>query len=156
MDCCARAGGARFRAIKLEQAIAARRNLRQEINVGSIRSCSGPRILACVSGFSQFRANRAIDARRPGKIGCERGEGGMMRRREFVAGSAAAALLGGMPGRAENVKQFRLGVITDEITQDFEKALLWIKGFGLEWVELRFVWDKYVTDLTADEVKRAK
>jgi L-ribulose-5-phosphate 3-epimerase len=80
----------------------------------------------------------------------------MMRRREFVAGSAAAALLGAMPGRTANVKQFRLGVITDEITQDFEKALLWIKGFGLEWVELRFVWDKYVTDLTPDEVRRAK
>jgi len=79
-----------------------------------------------------------------------------MQRREFVAGAATAALLGAIPAWAADVKQFQLGVITDEITQDFEKALLWVKGFGLQLVELRFVWDKYVTDFTADDVKRAK
>ena len=79
-----------------------------------------------------------------------------MKRREFVAGGATAALLGAMPAWAVNGKQFRLGVITDEVTQDFEKALLWARGFGLEWVELRFVWNKYVTDFTADDVKRAQ
>jgi L-ribulose-5-phosphate 3-epimerase len=79
-----------------------------------------------------------------------------MNRREFVVGSAAGALLSAMPGRAADVKQFRLGVITDEITQDFEKALVWVKGFGLEWIELRFVWNKYVTDFSVDDVNRAK
>lgn len=79
-----------------------------------------------------------------------------MKRREFLASGAAAAFLSTLPARAANVKQFKLGVITDEITQNFEHALLWAKGFGLEWVELRFVWDKYVTDFTADDVKRAK
>jgi sugar phosphate isomerase/epimerase len=79
-----------------------------------------------------------------------------MRRREFVASGAAAALLSALPARAANVKQFKLGVITDEITQDFEQALLWAKGFGLEWVELRFIWNKYVTEFSADDVKRAK
>ena len=79
-----------------------------------------------------------------------------MKRREFVASGAAAALLRALPGRAANVKQFHLGVISDEITQDFEKALAWIKSFGLELVELRFVWDKYVIDFTPDDVKRAK
>lgn len=79
-----------------------------------------------------------------------------MQRREFVAGAATAALLGAMPAWAADLKQFNLGVITDEITQDFEKALIWVKGFGLQLVELRFVWDKYVTDFTADDVKRAK
>ena len=78
-----------------------------------------------------------------------------MERREFVAGATTAALLGAVPAWAADVKQFRLGVITDEVTQDFEKALQWVKGFGLQWVELRFVWDKYVTDFTADDVKRA-
>jgi L-ribulose-5-phosphate 3-epimerase len=47
-------------------------------------------------------------------------------------------------------------VITDEITQDFEHALLWAKGFGLNWVELRFLWGKYVMDLPSDDVQRAK
>jgi len=79
-----------------------------------------------------------------------------MRRREFVAGATTAALLSAIPALAADVKQFQLGVITDEITQDFEKALLWAKGYGLQWVELRFVWNKYVTDFTADDVQRAK
>ena len=79
-----------------------------------------------------------------------------MKRREFVVTGAAAALLSALPAGAADVKQFKLGVISDEITQNFEQALLWIKGFGLEWVELRFVWDKYVTEFTDDDVKRAK
>lgn len=79
-----------------------------------------------------------------------------MKRREFVASGAAAALCGALSGRAANVKQFHLGVISDEITQDFEQALTWIKGFGLGLVELRFVWNKYVIDFTPDDVKRAR
>ena len=42
------------------------------------------------------------------------------------------------------------------MTLDLEQALLWAKGFGLQWVELRFVWGKYVTDFTPDDVKRAQ
>ena len=79
-----------------------------------------------------------------------------MKRREFVAGGATAVLFSAMPSLAADLKQFRLGVITDEVTQDFEKALLWAKGYGLKWVELRFVWNKYVTDFAADDVARAK
>jgi len=79
-----------------------------------------------------------------------------MRRREFVTGGAATALFGAMPLWAADLKQFKLGVITDEVTQDFEKALLWAKGYGLSWVELRFVWNKYVTDFAPDDTQRAK
>jgi L-ribulose-5-phosphate 3-epimerase len=79
-----------------------------------------------------------------------------MRRREFVAGGATAALFSAMPLWAADFKRFKLGVITDEVTQDFEKALLWAKGYGLGWVELRFIWNKYVTDLSGDDVRRAK
>jgi sugar phosphate isomerase/epimerase len=79
-----------------------------------------------------------------------------MKRREFVAGGATAAVLSAMPGWAAGVKQFRLGVISDEVTQDFEKALQWVKGYGLGLVELRFVWNKYVVDFTADDVKGAQ
>jgi L-ribulose-5-phosphate 3-epimerase len=78
-----------------------------------------------------------------------------MKRREFVASGAVAALLGTLPAETADVKQFKLGVITDEITQDFEQALRWANGFGLKWVELRFLWNKYVTDLSNDEVKKA-
>jgi L-ribulose-5-phosphate 3-epimerase len=80
----------------------------------------------------------------------------MMKRREFVAGGATALLLGATRGWAAELSQFKLGVITDEVSQDFEKSLAWAKGFGLEWVELRFLWGKYVTDLASEEVERAK
>jgi L-ribulose-5-phosphate 3-epimerase len=79
-----------------------------------------------------------------------------MNRRDFVASGVAAALFSALPAGAADVKQFKLGVITDEITQDFEHALLWAKGFGLNWVELRFLWGKYVMDLPSDDVQRAK
>jgi len=81
----------------------------------------------------------------------------MIKRREFLAGGTTALLMmSATRAQAANVKQFKLGVITDEITQDFEKALAWVKGYGLEWVELRNVWGKYITEFTPDEVKRAK
>src|SRR6267378_6061952 len=52
---------------------------------------------------------------------------------------------------------FRLAVINDEITQDFEKACQIVAGdFGLRWIELRSMWDKNVTVLTAKEVEDAK
>ena len=76
-------------------------------------------------------------------------------RSDFLAGGAAL-LCGGLSARAATLNQFRLGIITDEVTQDFEHALLWAKSFGLEWVELRFVWNKYVTEFTPDDIKRAK
>lgn len=79
-----------------------------------------------------------------------------MKRREFLAGGATVALLHAIPSWAADLKQFKLGVITDEVTQDFEKALTWAQGYGLGWVELRFVWNKYVTDLAPDDVKRTK
>jgi L-ribulose-5-phosphate 3-epimerase len=80
----------------------------------------------------------------------------MMRRREFMAGGATALLLSALPGCAAELNQFNLGVITDEVSQDLERALIWAKGFGLEWVELRFLWGRYVIDLSSDEVERAK
>ncbi|HMD43707.1 MAG TPA: sugar phosphate isomerase/epimerase family protein [Candidatus Acidoferrum sp.] len=77
-------------------------------------------------------------------------------RREFVGAGAALLAALGNPLRAANLSQFKLGVITDEVTQDFEQALIWAKGFGLNWVELRFVWGKYVTEFTNEDVERAK
>jgi L-ribulose-5-phosphate 3-epimerase len=83
-----------------------------------------------------------------------------MKRRDFLgttikAGAAALAMWATRLGAAE-LKKFKLGVISDEITNDLEPALLWAKEFGLEWVELRNVWGKYVTDMDPDSVKRAQ
>lgn len=52
---------------------------------------------------------------------------------------------------------FRLAVINDEITQDFEKACQIAAGeFGLGWIELRSMWDKNVTALNDKEIVDAK
>ena len=83
-----------------------------------------------------------------------------MKRREFLAASAAALALGLADGKEISgpvtLRSFKLGVITDEVSQDLEKALVWAKGFGLEWVELRFVWGKYVSDFTKEDVAKAQ
>ena len=52
---------------------------------------------------------------------------------------------------------FRLAVINDEITQDFERACSIVAGeFGLHWIELRSMWDKNVTDLSEKQLEDAK
>ncbi len=52
---------------------------------------------------------------------------------------------------------FRLAVINDEITQDFEKACQIVAGdFRLGWIELRSMWDKNVTELDAKQIADAK
>jgi L-ribulose-5-phosphate 3-epimerase len=79
-----------------------------------------------------------------------------MKRREFLASAGAMGLLSAMPAWSADVNRFSLGVITDEVTQDLEQALVWAKGFGLQWVELRFAWNKYVTEFAPDDVKRAQ
>jgi len=52
---------------------------------------------------------------------------------------------------------FRLAVINDEITQDFERACsIASKDFGLQWIELRSMWNKNVTELNAKEIDDAR
>ena len=52
---------------------------------------------------------------------------------------------------------YRLAVINDEITQDFEKACsVAAKDFGLSWIELRGMWNKNITELNAKEVSDAR
>ena len=52
---------------------------------------------------------------------------------------------------------FRLAVINDEITQDFEKACQIVSGdFGLHWIELRSMWNKNVTELDAKQIEDAR
>jgi sugar phosphate isomerase/epimerase len=51
---------------------------------------------------------------------------------------------------------FRLGIITDEISDDLERALDLARQWGLTLVELRTMWGKNVVDLTPSEVERVK
>jgi sugar phosphate isomerase/epimerase len=52
---------------------------------------------------------------------------------------------------------FRLAVINDEITQDFEKACQIVSvDFGLHWIELRSMWNKNVTELNSKQIDDAR
>jgi len=48
-------------------------------------------------------------------------------------------------------------VINDEISQDFDHACqVAAHDFGLQWIELRGMWNKNISELDADEIARAK
>ncbi len=52
---------------------------------------------------------------------------------------------------------FRIGVISDEIAQDFGRACeVAAREFGMEWIELRELWDKNALNLDAHEVAEAR
>ena len=51
---------------------------------------------------------------------------------------------------------FKLGVITDGISRDFEYALDTMVETGLEYVELQYLWEKQVGDLTDADLGRVK
>lgn len=52
---------------------------------------------------------------------------------------------------------FRVAVINDEIGQDFERACEVVsREFGLEWIELRGMWNKNLLKLDAKEVGEAR
>jgi sugar phosphate isomerase/epimerase len=50
----------------------------------------------------------------------------------------------------------KLGVITDELGEDFEKALEFISEHSLGYCEVRELWSKNVTRLSQEELERAK
>ena len=51
---------------------------------------------------------------------------------------------------------FKLGTITDGISRDFEYALDTMVETGLEYVELQYLWEKQVGDLTDADLERVK
>ncbi len=85
-------------------------------------------------------------------------------RREFVSGlgmMTVAAALPSMPGYASidpSMKSpFRIAVINDEIGQDFGHVCeVASKEFGMEWIELRGMWNKNLLKLDAKEVEEAR
>src|SRR5712664_4178023 len=85
-------------------------------------------------------------------------------RREFVhhlGMITAVTSLSSIPGYASMdpaVKSpFRSAVINDEITQDFGRACeVSSKEFGMEWMELRGMWNKNLLKLDAKEIDEAR
>ena len=80
-------------------------------------------------------------------------------RREFLAGMGAAGALAAVPRLARTAANcpFRLSVINDEISPDFDHACsVATNDFGLHWIEVRSMWGKNVTALNANEIDRSR
>ena len=82
-------------------------------------------------------------------------------RREFVKGAGAAtAAWCALPmlGAAESLQgPFRIAVINDEISPDFDHACYVAShDFGMSWIELRSMWGKNVIDLDAAQINEAQ
>ncbi len=86
-------------------------------------------------------------------------------RREFLGGLAAAGATAALDPTSfamsldspvASTCPFRLAVINDEISQDFDHACsVAAHDFGLHWIELRSMWNKNITDLDANELAEA-
>ena len=53
-------------------------------------------------------------------------------------------------------KQFKLSVISDGLSPDFESALKILKDYQVSWVEIRAVWGKYNTEATPEQIRKLK
>ncbi|MDE3163436.1 MAG: sugar phosphate isomerase/epimerase [Acidobacteriota bacterium] len=81
----------------------------------------------------------------------------MVSRRGFLAGIGGVAAAGLLPVRALASCPFRVAVINDEISQDFDHACyVAAHDFGLQWIELRGMWKKNLTKLDANELSEAR
>jgi len=83
-----------------------------------------------------------------------------MQRRQFLsqAGFAAAAV-GLRPARSwsQSSSLFRISVINDEISPDFDHVCHVVaQEFGLGWIELRSMWGKNTMDLSDAEIAESK
>ena len=90
-------------------------------------------------------------------------------RRKFIAGAGAVVAAAGVavipstafpqsnkPATPQWRSPFRVAVITDEITQDFDKACFVASSeFGMQWVEVRELWNKNLMNLTSAEIAEA-
>ena len=81
-------------------------------------------------------------------------------RRRFLAGAGtAAAAYASHPllGQLASKSPFKVAVISDEISQDFDHACsIAANEFGLQWIELRGMWNKSLQSLSDSEIADAQ
>ena len=72
--------------------------------------------------------------------------------------TAAVCAAGSLTGMARVPKSpFKISVINDEISQDFDHVCYVIShDFGLSWIELRSMWDKNTMDLSDAQIAEAQ
>ena len=82
-----------------------------------------------------------------------------MKRRQLLRYTGIAAACAALPRPAAMAApglRARLGVTSDEISDDLEVALKFLESYELGWVELRRLWGQYVTELSLEDCKRAR
>jgi len=79
-------------------------------------------------------------------------------RRDFSSMLGWLGLGAALPalGQSKDHMPFKLGIITDEITEDFGHALDFISGYSLAYCELRELWRKNIMNLGREDLDRAK
>src|SRR5664279_2684764 len=82
----------------------------------------------------------------------------LLSRRSFTTGAGATAALIATSVRAFAAgSAFKVGVISDEISQDFDHACFVIaKDFGLHYVELREMWGKNLQVISDTQIVEAQ
>jgi sugar phosphate isomerase/epimerase len=93
----------------------------------------------------------------------------LTRRKFLAAAGSLIASTGGLNGLPANLwatdraapprlnSPFRIAVITDEISQDFDRAcFIAAREFGMEWVEVRGLWNKNLMSLSSAEIAEAQ
>ncbi len=79
-------------------------------------------------------------------------------RRQFIGGTVGASALF-LPALRTFAAEthFKVGVISDEISQDFDHACYVIaKDFGLHWIELREIWGKNLQVISDEQIAEAQ
>jgi sugar phosphate isomerase/epimerase len=82
-------------------------------------------------------------------------------RRNFLASTGSLLALGAMQSRMASAalsnSPFKIAVINDEISQDFDHAcFVAARDFGMSWIEIRSMWDKNVTELSEAQIAEAR
>src|SRR5438105_11748330 len=75
-------------------------------------------------------------------------------RRDMCKSALVAGSAFGLGAGESNV--FKLGIITDELTDKLEDALPFLSSYHLRWCELRELWGKNIMNLSQEELDRAK
>jgi sugar phosphate isomerase/epimerase len=78
-------------------------------------------------------------------------------RRGFLGATLAAwPSVAYLKAAASRAMSWKLGIITDEITENFEEALDFISHYDLGYCELREMWQKNIMNLSQAQLDRAK
>ena len=80
----------------------------------------------------------------------------MTRRDALKAGLMAMPAWNLAAARIAETRGFRLGIITDELTNDVEAAAGFISSYGLHWCELREIWANNIMNAPQADLDRAK